>query len=129
MNRKMQSFLQPDADELRALDNDLLKRIGARSVPVPLVTTFEGFRPTWAVEALDRLLISGRVTELDGGALALTPAGRAAFASLGGCACDMRAEVERAARQNRPALPNTVGPRPGPRADKSALAGACRGPQ
>ena len=52
--------------EQNAHDADLLQRIRTAGTGATLADIFEGLKPCWAVESLDRLMIAGKVRERAG---------------------------------------------------------------
>ncbi|MBP3955499.1 hypothetical protein J8F10_09415 [Gemmata sp. G18] len=51
----------------RALEAELLARLGTFAAPVTLAEVFDGLVPAWAEPALDRLLVAGHARELADG--------------------------------------------------------------
>jgi len=71
-------FRQPPAQSAR-LDRELLARLAAEAGPVTLPALFrQSWAPRWAEDAADRLILAGRVRELDGGRLEVVAEGRRA---------------------------------------------------
>ncbi len=57
-----------------ALNAELLARLGAFAEPVTLARVFDGIVPSWALPAVDRLLIAGLVRELPDGRIQIVAA-------------------------------------------------------
>lgn len=63
------------ADGLKAVELELLGKLSLLKKPVTIGELFDGFNPTWAVEAAHRLTAKGEVTRDRDGRYALTAAG------------------------------------------------------